>query len=103
MWNLDFHPHGATRNDHVNPRLTNAAADAARERSTMENRGRFWAWVIGVSLAVGIGGFLLFILMGAAWARWGGLGALLFLGVLMLVIAWFYDRRQAKKAAELYE
>ena len=31
---------------------------------------RFWLWVIGVALAVGIGGLLLFLLVGAAWYRW---------------------------------
>ena len=28
---------------------------------------KFWLWVIGVALAIGIGGMLLFILIGAAW------------------------------------
>ncbi len=42
--------------------------------------GRFWASVFGVILAVGVGGFLLFWFVGAAWARWGAFGAMLVLG-----------------------
>jgi hypothetical protein len=59
--------------------------------------GRFWLWVIGVSLAIGIGGMLLFLLIGAVWYSWGFFGALIFFGGLALLYGWFYDRRQAKK------
>src|SRR5262245_36484745 len=54
---------------------------------------KFWLWVIGVSLAVGIGGILLFLLIGAAWYRWGLLGALILFGVLAPAYGHFYDRR----------
>ena len=50
--------------------------------------------MIGVSLAVGIGGLLLFLLIGAAWYRWGFLGALILFGVIALAYGYFYDRRQ---------
>lgn len=59
--------------------------------------GRFWLWVVGVSLAIGIGGLLLFLLIGAAWYRWGIFGALIFFGALALLYGWIYDRRQAKR------
>ena len=55
---------------------------------------KFWLWVLGVSLAVGIGGLLLFLLIGAAWYRWGFLGALILFGVIALAYGYFYDRRQ---------
>jgi hypothetical protein len=58
--------------------------------------GKFWLWVIGVSLAVGIGGLLLFLLVGAAWYRWGFLGAMIFFGALLLLIAWIWDKRHEK-------
>ena len=61
---------------------------------------KFWLWVIGVSLAVGIGGLLLFLLIGAAWYRWGFLGALILFGVIALAYGYFYDRRQVKKYEE---
>ena len=58
--------------------------------------GRFWASVLGVCLAIGIGGFLLFWFVGAAWARWGGFGAILVLGAVLLLVAWIYDRRATR-------
>jgi hypothetical protein len=58
---------------------------------------KFWLWVIGVSLAIGIGGLLLFLLIGAAWYSWGFFGALLFFGAIALAWGWYYDRSQAKK------
>jgi hypothetical protein len=57
---------------------------------------RFWLWVIGVSLAIGIGGLLLFLLVGAAWYRWGFLGALIFFSAIALAYGYFYDRRQRR-------
>lgn len=58
--------------------------------------GRFWASVLGVCLAIGIGGFLLFWFVGAAWERWGAFGALIFLGAVLLLVAWIYDRRATR-------
>ena len=62
--------------------------------------GRFWASVIGVCLAIGIGGFLLFWFVGAAWARWGAFGALLVLGAVLLLIAYIHDRRATRSYEE---
>ena len=57
---------------------------------------KFWLALIGGALAICIGALLLFVLVGAAWARWGGLGALIFFGVLLVAVGYIYDRRQAK-------
>jgi bacteriorhodopsin len=62
----------------------------------MERKGRFWLWVIGVALAVGIGGFLVFALIGWAWYAWGFFGMLLFFAVVLLGFAWVYDKRQQR-------
>jgi hypothetical protein len=58
---------------------------------------RFWFGLIGVALAIGVGGILLFIFISTAWARWGLLGAFLFFSLVLLTFGYFYDRRQAKR------
>lgn len=58
---------------------------------------KFWLWVIGVSLAIGIGGLLLFLLIGAAWYSWGFFGALIFFSVIALAYGYFYDRSHARR------
>jgi hypothetical protein len=61
---------------------------------------KFWLWVIGVTVAAGIGVILLFILIGRAWEAWGALGALIFFFLLLLAFGWVYDRRQARAYEE---
>jgi hypothetical protein len=61
----------------------------------------FWFKLIGIVLACGVGAILLFLLVDAAWYRWGALGALVFFSSIMLVYAYVYDRRHAKAYADL--
>jgi hypothetical protein len=61
----------------------------------------FWFKIMGLVLAVGVGAALLFLFVGAAWARWGGLGALLFFFVVALAYGYIYDRRHAKQYEDL--
>jgi hypothetical protein len=61
----------------------------------------FWFKIMGLVLAVGVGAALLFLFVGAAWARWGGLGALLFFFAVACAYGYIYDRRHAKKYEEL--
>lgn len=58
---------------------------------------RFWLSVIGVTVAIGVGGILLFSLVGAVWYAWGFVGALIFVIVVALGYGWFYDRRQTRR------
>lgn len=60
---------------------------------------RFWLSVVGICVAVGVAGILLFTLVGAAWAKWGFFGAALFIGLVLIILAWIYDRTQAKRRA----
>jgi 4-hydroxybenzoate polyprenyltransferase len=74
----------------------------ARLRAVDNGLGaRFWLWLVGVCIAVGIGAMLVFLLIGAAMYRWGALGALLFVGLILLVIGFIYDRRQERRDREL--
>ena len=58
--------------------------------------GKFWLKVVGIVVACGVGAMLLFVFFGAAWARWGGLGAIILFGAVLLLFAWIYDRRQTR-------
>ena len=58
--------------------------------------GRFWASVLGICLAVGVGGFLLFWFVGAAWARWGFFGMMIVFGGALLLVAYIFDRRATR-------
>jgi hypothetical protein len=57
----------------------------------------FWFKIIGIVAAIGIGCVLIFWLIGAAWVRWGALGALLFFSIIALTYGYLYDRRQARR------
>jgi phosphatidylglycerophosphate synthase len=74
----------------------------AKERDVKDELGAgFWLKLVGLVVACGIGGLLLFLFVGAAWARWGGLGALLFFFAVLLTWAYFYDRKHVKEYEDL--
>ncbi|HEY7731417.1 MAG TPA: hypothetical protein VH950_10985 [Gaiellaceae bacterium] len=56
----------------------------------------FWLKMAGVIVLVGIACLIFFLLLDVAWAAWGGFGALLAVGAVLLLIAWIYDRRNAR-------
>jgi len=62
---------------------------------------KFWLWVDGISLAVGLGLLVFFLLIGAAWEAWGAFGALIFFSAVLLAYGWIYDRRQDRKYKDL--
>jgi hypothetical protein len=64
---------------------------------------KFLFGLLGGVVALVAGAALIFILIDAAWYRWGAMGSLLFFFGLLLVCAWIYDRRQKKQWAELDE
>ena len=64
---------------------------------------KFWLAFIGATIALGLAGLILFLLIDAAWYRWGFLGGFLLIAAILLVIAWILDRRTAKRYAEEYE
>jgi len=64
---------------------------------------KFWIGLMAAVVGLGIAALLVFLLIDAAWYRWGFFGGFLALAVVLLVIAWFVDRRTAKRYAEEYE
>jgi ABC-type phosphate/phosphonate transport system permease subunit len=68
---------------------------------TDELGARFWFKLMGLVIAFGIGALLLFLLVDAAWYRWGILGAMLFFFVVVLAFGYFYDRRHEKAYEDL--
>jgi hypothetical protein len=56
----------------------------------------FWLKTAGVIVLVGIACLVFFLLLDVAWAAWGGFGALLAVGAVLLLVAWIYDRRNAR-------
>jgi hypothetical protein len=63
----------------------------------MEDGRKLWLWLLGVGAACVGGMILVIVLIHRAWERWGAFGTLLFFFALIMLIAWIYDRRQAKK------
>ncbi len=58
---------------------------------------KFWAGMAGVVLAVGIGLMIVFFLFSRAVYAWGALGAFLALALVLIIVAWFIDRRKVRE------
>ena len=73
----------------------------AKERDVNDELGAsFWVKLVGLVFICGIGALLLFLLVDAAWYRWGGLGALLFFALVAIAYGAIFDRIAAKKYAD---
>ena len=44
---------------------------------------------------------LLFLLLGWAWYTWGALGALLFSFLVIMLVAWLFDRRNTRQYEDM--
>ena len=64
---------------------------------------KFWFGMVGVILAIGVGSILLFLLVSAAWYRWGFIGGLLFFGGILLLVAAIYDRRHRRRYEDEFD
>lgn len=65
--------------------------------------GSFWLKVIGVLVLGAIAAMLVFLLIEAAWYRWGFFGGIVFFGVVLLGIAYIGDRRSQQRYEDLPE
>jgi hypothetical protein len=61
----------------------------------------FWLKMFGLILLGGIAALVLFLLIDAAWYRWGALGALLFFFLVIGGISYIHDRRQQHQYEDL--
>jgi uncharacterized membrane protein HdeD (DUF308 family) len=61
---------------------------------------RFWGGLVGACLAIGVGLLLFFAVFNRAVYQWGFLGAFIAIAAVLLLIGWFYDRRQVRKYEE---
>ena len=61
---------------------------------------RFWLVLLGGVAAVGIGAFVVFLVIGAAWYAWGGVGVFALFALILLAFGVIYDRRHPKRAFE---
>jgi hypothetical protein len=57
----------------------------------------FYAKLVGLCLGIGLIAFVILLLFARAAFAWGFLGAFLVLSLVLLGIAWIYDRRQANR------
>jgi hypothetical protein len=56
--------------------------------------GGFWLRLLAAIVGIGIAAGIVFLVIGAALVAWGVLGALVFMGALLLGVAWIVDRRR---------
>ena len=60
----------------------------------------FWAKIAGLIIVIGFAGLILMLLITRAVYAFGFLGALVAFAAILLLIAWFYDRRQIEEYEE---
>lgn len=58
---------------------------------------KFWGGLIGVIVAVAVGGMILFLIFSRAVYAWGFLGAFLVLGAIVILIAWIFDKKSQRR------
>jgi hypothetical protein len=60
---------------------------------THDSRFRFWLVSAAAVAGIGIGAFLVFLLVIQAVYAWGFLGGFLFISLIFVAYGWMYDRR----------
>jgi Flp pilus assembly protein TadB len=67
----------------------------------MQSGNRFWLGFFGLIIACGVGAMVIFLVLDAAWVRWGAIGAMIFVLVVIGSIVWVLDRRAVKRYEDL--
>ena len=58
---------------------------------------KFWGGLIGIILAVAVGGMIMFLIFSRAVYAFGFLGAFIVLGGIVILLAWLYDRKTQRR------
>ena len=58
---------------------------------------KFWASIFGVVIVGSIAALVLMLIFTRAVYAWGVFGVLIAVALLLLLFAWLYDRRQARR------
>ena len=61
---------------------------------------KFWAKLAGVVFLIGVASLILLLILARATYAWGVFGALMVFVAILLLVAWFYDRRQIERYEE---
>jgi hypothetical protein len=69
----------------------------------MELGGKFWLGFVAAAVGAAIVGIIFFLVMEAAWMRWGFLGMCLFFSAVLILFGWLYDRRDKRRREEAME
>ena len=62
--------------------------------------GRTWLKMFGILILVAVAALLVLIFIGNALAKWGLFGGFIVIGAVLLLAAWLFDKREARKNAE---
>lgn len=63
----------------------------------MELGGKFWLTFIAGAIGLTIAGFVFFLVLEGAWARWGFFGGFLFLAGILLLFGVLFDKREKRR------
>jgi hypothetical protein len=58
---------------------------------------KFFVWLAAVVIGGGLVLLIVLLLFSRAVYAWGFLGAFVVLGLILLLIGWLYDRREARR------
>jgi hypothetical protein len=58
---------------------------------------KFWGGLIGIIVAVAVGGLVMFLIFSRAVYAWGFFGAFIVLGGIVILLAWIYDKKTQRR------
>jgi uncharacterized membrane protein len=62
---------------------------------------RFWLALVGICAGAAVAAGIIFAIFGRMWEAWGFFGAFIGFGLILIGIAWIYDRREKSRREKL--